>query len=372
MIDYFVGTEADLLRRGRSLLGKIPSKLPREFHLLAQRCRDDLAKDLDDLQTLGKLPPNARLRKLKRIVAHIDFLEVNGFAALNRANDDDKNVNILIGRIVEEINYPLLPPVVTLLSQSYFSIWPTLGLLRVPLGEVDSLLHLPDLYHELAHPFVDDQYDPRVQPFRDALGRGLSVVEAYIAGELERESRSRGPRTLSLYLTTWLESWTESWLEELFCDLFATITLGPAFVWAHLHLCTKRGLNPYDVPLHVPTTHPADDAQMTIMLTALRCIGFSDDADQIAARWHELVEISNYHPDAEFQRCYPLSLLESLSQVTYKGVAAMGCRIAHPETSDLVHDTLNGAWKEFWRAPAAYPVWEEAAVSRLRGKLTTD
>lgn len=369
VIDYFDGAEADLLKRGQTLLSKIPPRLPREFQLLTQKCRDELTNDLDAVRGLKKLPPEARLRKFKRIVAHIDMLEVSGFAALNRANDDDKHLNILIERIGHEINYPSLPPVVTLLSQSYYYISSILGLLSVPLGEADSLLHIPDLYHELAHPLVGQRYEPRVQPFRLGLVHGLTAVENYIAAELAREDRSRGPLALRHYLTNWMKSWTESWLEELFCDLFATYTLGPAFVWSHLHLCVKRGMNPFATPLYVPTSHPADDARMTVMLQGLRRIGFSADAERIAARWQEFLKIGNYRPEPEFHRCYTQQLLDVLSQLAYESVDSMGCRIARPTTTDIVHDALNSAWTQFWQAPARYPQWETTAVARLRSQL---
>jgi hypothetical protein len=299
------------------------------------------------------------------------MLEVSGFAALNRANVEDKHVNVLIERIVREIDYPLLPPVVTLLSQSYFYISSFLGLLSVPLCEADSLLHLPDLYHELAHPLVGQRYEPRVKPFMLGLVRGLATVENYISAELAREHRSRGPSAFGRYLATWMKAWTESWLEELFCDLFATYTLGPAFVWSHLHLCVKRGVNPFAIPLYGPSSHPADDARMTVMLHALRCTGFSTEAERIVIRWQEFVEIGHYVPEPEYYRCYTKRILEDLAQLAYESVDSMGCRVARPETTDIVHDTLNSAWAQFWQSPATYPQWEMGAVSQLRSQLAT-
>ena len=81
----------------------------------------------------------------------MDFFETIGIAALNRANEDDRQLNLLVERIVREIGFPLLPPVATLLSQGYFHIYPWFNLLCLPLVEPAFLLHLPDLYHELGH-----------------------------------------------------------------------------------------------------------------------------------------------------------------------------------------------------------------------------
>ncbi len=369
MKDYLEGAETDLLRRGHLLLTKIPSQQPREFFLLTQRCRDELTKLLDELQNLKTLLPRERLRWFQRIVADIDLLEITGFAALNRATDDDRYLNVLIERITKEINYPLLPPVVTSLSQGYFYIYPHLGLLCVPLGEADALLHLPDLYHELAHPLIEARYEPRVQPFRAGLSQALLIVRAYIAAEQEREQRSRGPQSFQVYLNIWWKSWNEGWLVELFCDLFATYTLGPAYAWSNLHLCAKRGGDTFIVPRHNVTAHPADDARMTVMLHGLRLAGFATEADDIVAHWKQFIEIAEYKQTAEFRRCFDLNMLEKLVEIGYHAVEQMGCRIAQRSTSDRLHTLFNVAWQQFWQDPKRYANWEATAVQQLRQHL---
>jgi hypothetical protein len=55
-----------------------------------------------------------------------------------------------------------------------------------------------------------------------------------------------------------------------------------------------------------------------------------------------------------------------MAEKALAGVKAMNCRIAEPTTSGTVHDTLNRAWKEFWRSPADYAEWEKVAVEALR------
>lgn len=369
--DYLDGAEADLLQRGKTLLSKIPARQPREFHLLTLACKNELTRLLDELQSLKILPVAERLRKFQRIVADIETLEINGFAALNRATEDDRFLNILIEHITQEINYPLLPPVVTSLSHSYFYIFHKLNLLCVPLGETSALLHLPDLYHELAHPIADERYEPAAQPFRAGLKKSLSIIGKHIAAEQEREQRSRGPQSFKLYLDTWWRSWNQSWLVEFFCDLFATYTLGPAFAWANLHLCAKRGGNVFDVPRHVATSHPSDSARMQIILEALRRTGFVTEARQIAIRWKQFLDVAEYEPTAEYGRCYNTDLLNQLVEISYQSIEQMGCRIVNPSTSDPVYTLLNTAWNQFWNSPNSYPQWEASAVQQLRQTLKT-
>ena len=99
-----------------------------------------------------------RLRKFKRVVSDLDFLENVAIAALKKAQKEDHCLNGLLERVCHEIGYPGVILVATTLSQAYFHIYPDLRLLCVPLVEGQFLLHLPDLYHELAHPLLVDPY----------------------------------------------------------------------------------------------------------------------------------------------------------------------------------------------------------------------
>ncbi|MCI0611811.1 hypothetical protein L0244_02365 [bacterium] len=288
-----------------------------------------------------------------------------GIAALERRNKTDEILNQLIDHIRKEISYPLLPPVVSSLSQQYFHIYPQLNLLCVPLGEADFLLHLPDLYHELAHPLVTEKYDPRVRPFQEALSKGLDLALGYIKAEQQKEERKRGPDQIEFYLLQWEKSWWK-WVVEFFCDLFAVYTIGPAYVWAHFHLCAKYCDNPYQVPTLSASSHPADDARMQIMLSALQKTGFLQEKESIHQHWENFIAISGVKPEPEYLRCFPEHLLESLVQKAYEGVTALGCRIAAPDTKDPVFTILNQAWMEFWRDPTNYAKWERNAVKQLR------
>jgi hypothetical protein len=53
-------------------------------------------------------------------------------------------------------------------------------------------------------------------------------------------------------------------------------------------------------------------------------------------------------------------------------VSAIGCRIAAPETKDIVHSTLNQAWVEFWHDPQGYAAWEKNIVITLGEQCAAD
>lgn len=372
MNDYFTASVGQLVERARLLRAKVPRNLPRDYDTLALTCRDRLNEILGQLRSLVDDPRFSlpayqpeRLRLFKRVVGDLDIIEAVGIAALDRATDDDHRLNLLLERVAKEIRYPLVTPVVTGLSQQYFCIVTDLNLLCVPLTEGRFLLHLPDLYHELAHPLLTEQDDPVVEPFQEAHFAALGDALRYIAGEKKKEDRRHGPRQPAFTLSRWEVSWVKYWMVEFFCDLFAVNVLGPAYAWSHLHLSAKRGGDPFEVPLVSASSHPADDARMRAILFALEAAGFSAEAASVRARWGELLSHHDSGPEPEYHRCYPDELLQKVAAHARRGVEAIGCRLADATTADPVHAALNGAWGEFWKSPESYADWEKAAVAAL-------
>jgi hypothetical protein len=370
--EFFSGSIKQHQERCARLMERIPRNLPREFHALAQKCRDELQQLHDNLGMLLKDTrmqlPNyqpERLRQFRRIVEYMNILETTAIAALARHNDDDLFLNRLIEHIRSETNFPLLPPIVTSLSQQYFHIYPNLNLLFVPLSEGDFLLHLPDLYHELAHPLVTERYDRRVRPIQAAFSQTLDTVLEYIANEQQKEERRRGPQRIGFYLYLWQKSWLE-WTTEFYCDLYAICTIGPAFAWSHIYLCAKYGNDPFEVPTMSRQSHPADDARMKTMLCGLRLLGYTQEADVIQTKWEELINISGAKPGPEYRRCFPQQMLQQIAEMAIQGVDDIGCKVASPKCTTTIYAALNEAWSQFWVDPMNYITWERQAVESLR------
>src|SRR5436190_17974013 len=156
--NYLQGAATQLIERAVALKGEIPKPPKIEFQGLAKECcrridegilelraiRDD--RDYDDQEEA------LRLLEFRRVAARIDRVENAAIAAMSRSNKNESAVNILLYRITNEIIYPIELPTVSLLSQNYFYINTDLQLMCIPLMELHFLLHLPDIYHELAHP----------------------------------------------------------------------------------------------------------------------------------------------------------------------------------------------------------------------------
>ncbi|NJO93365.1 MAG: hypothetical protein HC820_01495 [Hydrococcus sp. RM1_1_31] len=154
--DYLAGAIPQTIERGRVLMASIRRDLPRDYDALRTTCKQRVNEEIEALQKLQKkdICNLEAWREFKRIVANMDLIETVGVAALNRASSADHRLNVLLEKIAREIDYPLLTPTVISLSQQYFCIYRQFNLLCIPLVEGHFLLHLPDLYHELAHPFL--------------------------------------------------------------------------------------------------------------------------------------------------------------------------------------------------------------------------
>lgn len=367
--EYLSGAILQMIERGRMLTASIPRSLPRDYDALRATCKQQVDEAIQELRMLQSLANDACslecLRKFKRIVANMDALETVGIAALNRASIDDHQLNVLIDKVAREIQYPRLTPIVTTLSQNYFCIYPNLNLLCMPLVEGRFLLHLPDLYHELAHPFFGEKNDPVLEPFQKCYADAIFKVLNYFANKIEQEEFRRGPRHFCDLFHTWQKSWIKFWVEEFFCDLYAVYTLGPAFAWSHLHLTIKRGGDPHELPWLRVTSHPCDNARMDAMLYALGQAGFQDIAEQIQDKWNQFLEQTAACPEPEYHRCYPTHLIELIADLAWEAVKGIKAQIVTSKTQAPICTLLNEAWQKFWHNPGAYVDWEKQAVEAL-------
>jgi hypothetical protein len=312
---------AQLLERTRQLCDLIPRGLGRDVAALEVACRDRLDEVGDRLRALRDAPAmrqpenqRERLRLFRRVRGDLEHLESVAVTALCRWSDEDRRVNRLADGLAREISYPLPTPVISCASQRYFHTYPDLRLVSVPLAEGRFLLHLPDLYHELGHSLLTFENDGRLAGFQQKHVEAVDEALKYLAGELRKESTGLTPAAFKRYLLAWMECWL-SWAIEFFCDLFAVYTVGPAFAWAHLHLAACVETDPFRVPLLTTTVHPADAARMTVLLHALRRLGFDRDHEAVACRWEEFLGLNGTRISPEYRRCFPDMLLSRIEQL---------------------------------------------------------
>jgi hypothetical protein len=379
MINTYLDGAIKLARqRAKVLKGKIPNPAPiAEFAALQRICEqriDDIINLLDYLSNdpliRNEDAANERIRLMRRTFDDLSQLEATGIAALNRNNEDDAFMNKLVFTIHREINYPLAPPTVTCLSQQYFLIYPAISLLAVPLAESDFLLHLPDLYHELAHPLISTRDNPKLESFQTQFAAFQNRLLDHFQTQRATNIRSTGPKDYIGYVIGILErNWIEFWAAELFCDLFAAYSLGPAYGWTHFHLTATRKADPCEIRTDRLMSHPPDQARMDTILIAYNLTGFHTEKTEIGQRWNELIDTLGVKPPSLYQRACPQYILEMAATHALEGVKKMGCKIARNDTRDEINNLLNAAWKQFWHAPSQYLEWEKNQLRQTKRNL---
>ncbi|CAI82366.1 hypothetical protein [Dehalococcoides mccartyi] len=360
--------------RAKLLKAKMPQPVKAtEFIALQQLCDNRIDEIIRLFEYLLTDPTilrteliKERIRIFRRTIGELSQLETSAIAALSRVHDDDIFLNKLVFQIHKEINFPLFPPTVTCLSRDYFSINPSLHLLEVPLAESEFLLHLPDLYHEIAHLLIATINNPKVEPLQQALGKFLFSVAQYFDKERAINLRATGPTDYFAQVFDLLERFWIPWATEIFCDLIAVYTLGPAYVWSHFHLTAGHGGDPYDIRLNNFMSHPPDQARMEAMLMALDLLDFKKQSADIKEKWNDLIKSIGAEQTPLYRRACPSRLTQQAVIYTLEGVKKIGCRVVSESTSGTVHDLLNNAWKQFWISPIQYPAWERETINTLK------
>ena len=379
---YLRGAIGHAIKRARDLIEIAQTGSQLEFRVLQSKCTDELndaiislAQALNSLETAPeKASIVARIYQAK--VRQIANVERVGVFALKNASSDDVELNRVLTAICREVRYPLVTPTVSHTSQDYFEISPIFGLLRVPLLEGRYFLHLSDLYHELCHPLLalTGSTNPRLDPLSEAFRmlkneRGVALDLAAV-----RVDRRRGSPDMAYRYALWRRCWVETWCEEFICDAFGAFCAGPAFGWTNLHLCFNRTSfqsngKLFHTPTERPSSHPADDARMSVILHVLEEIGCQPEAQAISRAWRELIASSDAQKNAHFHICYPPEALSSLAKKAVAAFHASGMIGLDIEKPQPIAGLLQSAWEIFWSPTQSYEIWEKDARIELLNQI---
>lgn len=370
MQQYLEAIIAETIERAKRLKTRFPTPPPLHFQVLAQGCLKLINEKISLLNNLYAAPvyqvplnQSARLRDLKNIIWEIDIIENVAVSAISRHNTDDIKINKFVQQICKEINYPIpVPPTVSALSTNYYQIYPQFNLLCVPLLECDFLLHLPDLYHELAHPLFWTENDDRINLFQEHAKAFYNVVSDHFDRVILEDQRTNNGDSVPTY-EAWKKNWI-NWLIEFFCDIFGVCTAGAAYGWAHIHLAMKRGSNPFEVPLHSKSTHPNDEARMQVILYVLEYMQLQSQKDSIEKKWQEVQGVLTRQKNTLHSFAYPTELLRECALFGFKAVVSIHCNIA-PNQNGFIFKALNEAWTHYWNDYNSFFKWEQKKVEEM-------
>ncbi len=368
---YLQSATSQLIERASGLKGKLPRPPIQAFASLAGDCCRRIDRAVEELKALRDHPDlkkpekaAARLREFRRVASNMDRIENEGIAAIVRSGKEEPAMIRLLDRMSQEIVYPIELPTVSMLSQNYFFIRTDFQLMCIPLMEPHFLLHLPDIYHELAHPLFRTKNDPRTEAWRNAFLLASGMVYDHLRKQIGALESARAPDSHKALLQLASDNWIHRWMEEIFCDLFALFSVGPAFAWAHLHLHAERGGNAFQLPQR-RSTHPADSPRMSALLEGLDLLEERSVAAEIESKWQGLLGIAGQVEPPDFHRYYPQRLIQRCVRVAFDGFERMGCRPWPGSEDDGVRILLNEAWSRFWNQPANFVTWERDATRIL-------
>ncbi len=379
MKKYLEGIIKEQINRGLYLKTLIPFPIPyAEIASLASNCSriiDENIAQLDNLlESLDRDEDNFDYvyRRFRDCVRYLELIEYYGISALcYHKSPQMEFLNKLIFKIPQEINLPLPSPSVACISNSYYYISPFTNVIFVPIGESSFLLHLPDVFHEIGHEVLyNKESELRLQKICECYHEAVGRITDYYRQLLTIKVREIGPQTIPHAIMQIHSKWKNYWIDEVFADLFACFTLGPAYVWAHLHLVTKTTDDVYTLS----QKHPSDDSRMKILLIGLRKLGFGTEASKIEAQWQKMPFIADIEPVNEYQYAYPKELLTDIAEIVLKGMTDSGFSILSPNSlselkSGSIVKLLNSAWTQFWVDPIAFRQWEELSIKQLKSLI---
>ncbi|SFH36955.1 hypothetical protein [Pedobacter insulae] len=377
MHSYINGAIKEAIGKGKALMQKIPGarELGLYFSPLATTANREIEGFIAELNHIysdegynNVINIRQKFVQYKRISGELSHIENVVIAAMSRKATDDDFVNKLVHEICQEINYPLPTPVASCLSQKYYNIYPSYNLICIPLLESEFLLHLADIYHELGHPLVSLD-NPKVEGFQKNLGYFNVTVKKHFEDEISRRELNKAAPDDFDPIHVYKESWLANWSIEFFCDLFAAYTLGPAYLWSNLHMCTSMSWDVYRIPTFQKISHPPDDARMKAIMFGLELIGFTDEVAEVKEKWEEFKMIIGAKKDSEFNIAVPDKLLRSAAEFCLVATKEIKCDIATKDMTKSVSNLLNSAWVEFWKDPENFAPWEKSALNDFRTNL---
>lgn len=359
MKEFLRGSSTVLLHR-IGHLEKLLARVP-DFPSAQQKCEEVRVylRQLHDGVTdvLSSLPaPQEELKNLvdqyNALARAIYLLEQVFIGPVSRFSDDDVRLCRLADRIWHEIGLLEDSPLVVAASNQYFCTIPAFGIIFTPASEGESLLNLPDLYHELAH-----HMHRRGRPlfgvrFKAALGIYIAETE----DEIKRLSR---PVDVGSFRSQLLGVW-RNWAEEAAADAFATLVVGAAYGWANLHLMLR-------VPsiFDYSETHPADAARMEHIL---RVLSATPEQNQHTARlkqqWTAYRQFPHPAKSEMYDLLHPPLLFTAVLEDVKEAISQYGV-LTSGTNEQSVACLLNDAWHRLTSSPTDYRDWEQQVLARI-------
>lgn len=299
--------------------------------------------------------------------AHREFNAFHSYRFLAIKNYKDPEIFFyrLITKIYNEHRINALPPIISTISNHDYYYWavPLFEIIALPSGEENSLLNLPDIYHEIGHLLYS------MFKGRSCELSGIQI-EKYFKKELVRLEDAKQHVHFGQEVEKAKYLWQASWLEEFSCDLAGTYMTGAAYAWTNLKLISSGhgSSKMYDYS----ETHPANEARMRIIIIMLDKLGLEEDKRKVEDTWTAFLKDTEVFRPKGYALLYPSKLLQLIVDEFYEfyGNADLApCIELTGQTDTSLCETLNIAWNTAQDDPLQYFVHETAEINKLKSQF---
>lgn len=332
-----------------------------------ERLRRQVGHLLNDPSLGSPLLLSNHLQAYRRWSEEVSQIEGYLLPFIERFDETDRQLTRLCQRLAQQVRWPIDAPLVSAFSSQYYWTVPPFNVIAVPAGETSTLLGLPDLCHEMGHVLLVAYEKEFLTDFPDEIAR-------YIRREKRRvDTERRAPEYKPLY-DALLTAWVDQWIWEFLADMIATHLVGLPFGWQHVRLCAGQlGATAYAPTLGEVAgfQHPANEARMRGVRAVLDMHGATVESTSLQNMWEAYVALSGDTQPAEYDVCYPQSLITGLARRAVEACNTLGVRrFDEPSGSHFdIPLLLRQAWDEFHHDPAGYSGWERTQIESLWSAL---
>ncbi len=295
--------------------------------------------------------PGLRRRGMSRYrgsVVDSRFVEYYVIPFLRNFDEQAMELTDICRRIAMKVNWPhgnwpLVAPGAT--SYFFFIAEHDEELILAPALAGTSLLPLPDLVHEMAHPLVRN-----------------SARRQTILGDWDRDEFVHDRVMATVGDITFGQMAAHHWLahgvEEIACDVIAAWVCGPAYAWQHIRWCCgqRDGSSVYEDGDY----HPPDHIRFEVIMRTLPHVAPAAEVDELTSAWDAVIgadEGQVQQPESGQQRpeLYPPALVLELTDEVIQGCLRVGI-LPFPEEleEDDPRSAFDKAWREMRTDPRGY------------------
>lgn len=304
---------------------------------------------------------NNNLYKFNRV--NREFTDIHSYRYLPLKHYDDPEIFFfrVISKVYAEHRISAIPPIVSTISNhdNYYWAFPFYEIIALPAGEERSLLNLPDMYHEIGH-LLHSMFKGK------SCEASSIVVDRYFAKEIVRV-KNDGLEQYVDSLSRAKYYWQKKWIEEFTCDLVGTYMTGAAYAWTNLKLLsTGHGSA---IIYSDSSTHPADEARMTIIIMMLDKLGLKAEKEKVEEDWKVFLKDTEPFKPGDYNLLYPKKLLQQIVDeffVFYQNADLASYPELVKANPNSVAQLLNEAWEQARMKPLDYNVYEVDSVNKLR------